>query len=137
MARQRTRDTKPEIDLRRALYRRGLRFRLHRGPLATMRANVDINFRSDRVAVQVHGCFWHGCAAHRTLPRANSKWWAQKLARNAERDALVARALASAGWQLIVVWEHDNPGEAAARIADTIQRRRMLAPGGAVHPTGG
>lgn len=124
MQRQRTSDTLPEIRLRQALHRLGLRYRLHQRPLGELRRNVDIVFRPARVAVEVRGCFWHVCETHATWPKANGQWWAEKLERNRLRDRQLAEALHAAGWELIVVWEHDEPEAAAILIAERLAQRR-------------
>jgi DNA mismatch endonuclease (patch repair protein) len=124
MQRQRTSDTLPEIRLRHALHRLGLRYRLHQRPLRELRRNVDIVFRPSRVAVEVRGCFWHACETHATWPKANGRWWAEKLEGNRFRDRQLAEALQAAGWELIVVWEHDDSEAAAIRIAERVAQRR-------------
>jgi DNA mismatch endonuclease (patch repair protein) len=104
MARVRSKDTKPEMMVRRACWKHGLRYRLHD---RTLPGHPDLVFRSRRLVVFVHGCFWHahqGCARH-TLPKTRPEWWAAKIARNQQRDAKVLAALASMGWETIVVWE--------------------------------
>lgn len=72
----------------------------------------------------VDGCFWHGCAAHGTRPASNREWWDWKIARNQERDRDTDRLLAEHGWLVIRVWEHEDATEAAARIVETVRRRR-------------
>jgi DNA mismatch endonuclease (patch repair protein) len=107
MSRIRSRDTKPELRLRSALFHRGLRFRLCRRDLP---GTPDIVFIRQRLAVQVRGCFWHqhpGCR-HARIPSSNVGYWGPKLARTSERDARNDEALrAAVGWRLIVVWECD------------------------------
>jgi hypothetical protein len=67
------------------------------------------------------GCFWHRCPEHATEPKANSHYWAPKLLANVERDRRVDKALRSEGWTVIRVWEHEDPAEAAARVAAVIR----------------
>jgi DNA mismatch endonuclease, patch repair protein len=117
MQRQRRRDTKAEVELRRELHRLGLRYRVDHQVLPTVRRRADIAFTRAKVAVFVDGCFWHRCPQHGTAPKSNSAWWAEKLAKNVQRDRDTDRRLAEAGWQVIHVWEHEVPHEAAARIA--------------------
>lgn len=83
-------------------------------------------FRSAQVAVEVRGCFWHGCPQHYRRPAANESYWAAKIARNMARDADTAQRLAEAGWTLIVIWEHENPEAAAAAVAAVVTERRAL-----------
>jgi DNA mismatch endonuclease (patch repair protein) len=124
MSRQATRDTAPELALRRELHLRGLRFRLGRRPLPELRSTPDIIFGVPRVAVYVDGCFWHSCPWHATQPASNSDWWEKKLARNRERDRTTDATLADAGWAVIRVWEHESPSEAADRIEAVVRLRR-------------
>jgi DNA mismatch endonuclease (patch repair protein) len=123
MSRQATRDTRPEVDLRRVLHRRGLRFRVSRRPLPELRSTADIVFGPAKVAVYVDGCFWHSCPDHGTRPASNETWWAEKLRRNRERDATIDRALAEAGWRAVRVWEHESADVAADRIERLVRER--------------
>ena len=95
---QRTRDTAPELALRRLLHAAGLRYRVDRPPLPGLRRRADLVFGPARVAVYVDGCFWHGCPQHGTRPKANTDWWDAKLAGNRARDADTDRRLTDAGW---------------------------------------
>jgi DNA mismatch endonuclease (patch repair protein) len=65
----------------------------------------DFVFHSERVAVFVDGCFWHGCPRHATKPATRAAWWKAKLARNAQRDRSVTRALRASGWTVLRIWE--------------------------------
>jgi len=127
MTLQRTQDTAPEVALRRALHRRGLRYRLHRRLLPGLRRSADIVFGPARVVVDVRGCFWHGCPEHHTRGTQNADWWERKLASNIERDADTEAKLTAAGWLVVVVWEHEDPDEAGQIIADAIALRRSVA----------
>jgi len=118
MKQQRQRDTEPELALRRELHQRGRRYRVQ-VPVVDARRRHDIVFSSARVVVEVRGCFWHGCPLHGTSPKANSKWWQDKIAANQRRDLDTARRLADAGWTLIVVWEHEN-AKTAADVVETV-----------------
>ena len=113
----RRRDTSPELRLRSALHVSGMRFRVD-FPIETEMRKVrpDIVFTSKRVAVFVDGCFWHGCAEHGTLPKANASYWQQKLRKNIERDQEDSRLLTHAGWKVVRVWEHDPIPEAVANV---------------------
>ena len=104
MARVRARDTRPEMTLRRALWAHGLRYRLHTSDLP---GRPDIVFRPRRVAVFVHGCFWHrhDCSAGVREPRSNQAFWRGKFQANVARDKRAHAALAHAGWAIVVVWE--------------------------------
>jgi DNA mismatch endonuclease (patch repair protein) len=117
----RKRDTVPELLLRRALHAAGLRFRLHRRDLP---GNPDLVLPSRRLAVLVHGCFWHqhpGCPLCRQ-PKGNTAYWLPKLARNVARDRRVRDDLTALGWRVLVIWECE--ARDAARLARIV---RMIA----------
>lgn len=125
MSRQATRDTVPEVRLRKELHRRGLRYRVHASPLASSsRRVVDIAFVRERVAVDVRGCFWHACPEHATWPASNAAWWEAKLQGNQRRDAETQRLLEEEGWLVVVVWEHEDAVEAADRVERAVRSRR-------------
>jgi DNA mismatch endonuclease (patch repair protein) len=113
--------TGPEIDLRRALHRRGLRFRVTGVRLP---GRPDVVFTRARIAVFVDGCFWHRCPQHGVLPKNNAEWWLAKLNRNVERDAEKDAALVGLDWAVVHVWEHEDMAEAAGRIARLCEERR-------------
>lgn len=127
----RGRDTQPEMRLRSALHRRGMRYRIHRRVEPDVRASVDIAFPSAKVAVFVDGCFWHRCPEHATIPKANGDWWRAKLEGNVARDRRTDEALSSRGWTVIRVWEHEDVEQAAERIACTVRR---VSPGATKAP---
>jgi DNA mismatch endonuclease (patch repair protein) len=127
MQANRSRDTKPELAIRKALHAMGLRYRVCARPIPEVRRSADVVFRSVRVAVEVRGCFWHGCPQHYRQPKANEGYWTAKVARNVARDADTERRLHEAGWLLVVVWEHENPHEAAAKVAAAVLQRRAEA----------
>lgn len=100
----------------------GLRFRLHRRPIADLRRQADLIFPSSRVAVFVDGCFWHGCPQHGSLPKANRTFWREKIERNIARDADTDERLGAAGWRCMRIWEHENVVLAARKIARVVRR---------------
>src|SRR5271166_2694159 len=125
------RDTAPELALRRSLHRRGLRYYVHRRPLAGLRREADIVFPRAKVAVFVDGCFWHGCPEHgRREHRTNGWYWPEKIERNRVRDRDTDAHLLAAGWVPIRVWEHEDSGKAADRISSVTSTRstRECAP---------
>ncbi|HEX8078990.1 MAG TPA: very short patch repair endonuclease [Jatrophihabitans sp.] len=124
MQSNKSRDTKPELAVRRAIHALGLRYRVCERPLPAVRRTVDVVFRRDQVAVEIRGCFWHGCAEHYRGPSTNGSYWAEKVARNIARDADTERRLAEAGWTLLVVWEHEDPQSAALRVRDVLNLTR-------------
>jgi DNA mismatch endonuclease, patch repair protein len=122
---QRRRDTAPELALRSLLHRQGLRFRVD-DPLPGLRRRADLVFARARVAVFVDGCFWHGCPDHASWPRANARWWKQKIDMNRVRDGDTDHRLRQAGWIPVRVWEHEDPTDAAA-LVEAIVRRRLTS----------
>lgn len=127
MQSNKSRDTRPEILVRKLLHAAGLRYRIHTPAAPDMTQKLDIVFRPARVAVEVHGCFWHGCPAHLRLPKAHRPYWAAKIKRNQTRDRETAAQLAAAGWQLVVVWEHEDPVLAASRIEKLVRSLRRAS----------
>jgi len=124
MALVRGRDTKPEQRVRKALYAAGLRYRLH----SKLPGKPDLIFPSRRIAVLVHGCFWHrhrdpNCKLAR-LPKSRLDFWQAKLEGNAKRDAEKQTALEALGWRVLIVWECEigEPGKLAGLAA---QIRKM------------
>lgn len=124
---QRTRDTGPELALRRRLHALGLRYRVDYQPLPDLRRRADIVFTRAKVAVFVDGCFWHGCPDHgRREHTINGWYWPDKIARNRAKDAETDSRLQVAGWTVVRVWEHEPVISAAAQVA--AQVRRSTAP---------
>jgi DNA mismatch endonuclease, patch repair protein len=136
---QRRRDTSCELVLRRALHRRGLRYRVDAAlPELGRRRRVDVVFPGPRVAVLVDGCFWHGCPAHGTWPTANAGWWTEKIARNQRRDADTTAVLSAAGWTVLRFWEHDDVTAAADAVERAVRHAPSpRRPARRCHPNGG
>lgn len=124
MAAQATRDTSPEMALRRELHARGLRYRVNRRPEPSLRRTADIVFTRAKVAVFIDGCFWHACPEHGTLPKSNREWWASKLSRNAARDRDTDALVTAAGWVVIRCWEHDDPAQIANMVEKVVRANR-------------
>lgn len=117
-----SRDTRPEVAVRSALHRRGLRFRKdYLLRVDGRRYRPDIVFTRQRVAVFLDGCFWHGCPKHGRTPRANNTYWSAKLARNVARDRQNDEALKDADWQVVRLWEHESV-EAAVTTIEAVVR---------------
>ncbi len=118
MSRIRSKDTKPEMIVRRLLHAMGVRFRLHR---AALPGKPDIVLGPRRLVIFVHGCFWHrhpGCR-EATMPAANRDFWLAKLEGNAARDLRHRAALRKLGWRVAVIWECETkqPEKLARRLA--------------------
>lgn len=125
MSRIRSRNTKPELMMRTALRAQGWTgYRLHykKAP-----GRPDIAFVSRKVAVFVHGCFWHSCPhCQRYTPKTNRAWWKKKLGRNVERDKEKSAALRREGWRVITVWEcrlRKDPATQAQRAVRVLNSR--------------
>jgi DNA mismatch endonuclease (patch repair protein) len=124
MRANRGKDTRPELALRKLLYQHGLRYRVDAKPLVEIRRRADVVFPGDRVAVFVDGCFWHGCPEHYRPAVKKAEFWREKIDGNRARDIETNDMLLAAGWQVIRVWEHEDPATAAERIERRLQECR-------------
>lgn len=114
-------DTKPEVAIRSALHRSGLRFRKdHPLRVAGTLVRPDIVFTRRKVAVFIDGCFWHVCPEHCRRPNRNTEFWNRKLLGNKERDERQNAALRSDGWVVLRIWEHEPVDRALALIVEVI-----------------
>ncbi|MFF5433855.1 very short patch repair endonuclease [Streptomyces griseofuscus] len=121
----RSRDTKPEMLVRRLVHASGLRYRVARRPVPDLRRTADMVFRPVKVAVFIDGCYWHGCPEHYVSPRTNPAYWSEKVAHNIARDRDTDRQLEAAGWFVLRFWEHTPAQEAAARIIQLVRARQQ------------
>ena len=117
----RSRDTKPELAVRSAVHRRGIRFRVAARPQPELPRTADLVLRKSRIAVFVDGCFWHGCPRHHTQPTTNSEYWADKIASNIERDAETTAYLQQSGWTVLRFWEHEDPEAVADLVQESVR----------------
>ena len=124
MVANRSRDTKPELRVRSAVHRRGLRYRVSARPIPGLRRTADMVFRPAKVAVFIDGCFWHGCPEHYVEPRTNADYWSAKIARNKGRDSDTDQRLRDAGWVVLRYWEHEPFEEVAEDIIRTVNSSR-------------
>jgi DNA mismatch endonuclease, patch repair protein len=108
-----SKNTRPEILVRKGLHARGLRYSLHAKDLP---GKPDIVMPKWKVAIFVHGCFWHwhGCALSK-LPSSNTEFWTAKLTANKNRDEMTGKKLRQAGWRVAIIWECNTRGTSAAR----------------------
>jgi DNA mismatch endonuclease (patch repair protein) len=118
MSRVRSKDTKPELKVRRLVHSMGFRYRLHRTDLP---GKPDLVFASRKKVIFVHGCFWHRHGARcplTRLPKSKLDFWQPKLEQNRERDRKNVRELRIAGWKIFTVWECElgRPERLARRI---------------------
>jgi DNA mismatch endonuclease (patch repair protein) len=123
----RSRDTGPEVALRKLLFARGLRYRVGYKPIKGERITVDIAFLGPRVIVLVDGCFWHACPQHHRPPKTHCEYWEAKMARNQARDAHVTAALEQAGWTVLRFWEHEPAEQVAEQVTQLLKGRRRPA----------
>lgn len=123
MARVPSSGSRPELYVRRAVHAAGFRYRLHRADLP---GKPDLVFPRFRLAVFVHGCFWHwhGCKRSR-MPEANHDYWTRKIARNVQRDERNLQALRELGWDACVIWECALKSATDGLIHDLQQRRAI------------
>ena len=102
MAAIHSKDTKPEMIVRKGLWSRGFRYRLNSPRLP---GHPDLVLRKYRTCVFVNGCFWHGHEGCCKIPNTNREFWVSKIRRNKERDKEEQRKLAEMGWHCITIWE--------------------------------
>lgn len=119
-----SRDTAPEMMVRRLAHGMGYRFRLHRGDLP---GNPDLVFPRLRKVLFVHGCFWHGhdCARGARVPVRNRAYWTKKIARTRERDDSAKASLRALGWRVMAIWECELKG---SRTLEARVRRFLEEP---------
>ncbi len=103
-----SKDTKPELRLRRALHALGFRYRLN---VKDLPGKPDLVFPRHKTILFVHGCFWHGhdCKRGRRVPKSNADYWREKIRKNRMRDRKNKKALEALGWRVITVWECEIP----------------------------
>ena len=119
MSRIKSKDTSPEMALRKALWHSGARYRVQYG-----KERIDIAFPGKKVAVFVDGCFWHSCPIHGHIPKSNIGYWKPKLGRNIERATEKDSRLEGSGWKVLHFWEHDakkNPRKCALEIMKALE----------------
>jgi DNA mismatch endonuclease, patch repair protein len=120
MAGIRSRDTKPELMLRRGLHSKGFRYRLH---VKDLPGRPDMVFPKYRAVIFSHGCFWHGhdCPLFR-WPSTRQEFWKTKITGNMARDARVQENLLAAGWRVLMVWECALKGPGRVAVGPLIER---------------
>ena len=122
MSRIRSKNTTPEKKLRKLLRTAGyLDYRVKN----TLPGTPDLIFRKAKLAVFVHGCFWHGCDKCYRTPRTNSPFWRNKLHINKTRDKRAAKELREKGWMVLTLWEHElrsNPNKSLGRIIRALKK---------------
>lgn len=135
----RCKDTKPEMVVRRALFAAGFRFRLHRHDLP---GTPDVVLTRRKLAIFVHGCFWHqhqGCR-YAKMPASNEQFWIDKLRVNRERDQKNIAILLKGGWRVLIVWEcfirsKDNASKISGELASKVRGNEAFMELSSVLPT--
>lgn len=117
-----SKDTVPEVTLRKALWTKGFRFRIQYG-----KEKIDIAFPAKKVAVFVDGCFWHGCPVHSHKITTNEAYWKPKLEKNMKRDKLKTEKLKAQGWTVMRFWEHEltDLDTVVNKIQKTLEERQQ------------
>jgi len=124
MSQIKSKDTKPELLVRKFLFSQGFRYRLH---VKELPGKPDIVLPKYKTAIFIHGCFWHGHKGCKyfVVPKTRTEWWIAKINRNVENDLVQKRKLNEIGWQTISIWECDlkpvSMEETLARLVDLIQ----------------
>jgi len=103
MSKIRSKNTKLEVDFRKRIWRKGLRYRLH----YSVSGKPDLVFPSKKIAVFIDSCFWHKCPKHFRQPKTNLDYWVPKINRNVERDRETTKRLKREGWEVLRFWEHE------------------------------
>ena len=119
MSRIRSKDTEPEMAVRRTLWARGLRYRVHD---RTLPGTPDVSSKRRRLAVFVDGCFWHGCPKCYVEPKTNTSFWREKVRRNCARREEVRARLEALGFRVVEIWEHEacDAGAVIGRVEDAL-----------------
>ncbi len=120
----RTRDTGPEMALRRSLHKCGLRYRLQWPVPGKARRTMDIAFPGLKIAVFIDGCYWHGCPKHGETPKNNRAWWKEKIASNQARDHQTEQHLQQLGWIVLRFWEHQPINEMCENVIRAVRAQR-------------
>ena len=118
MSGNKSKNTKPELLLRKALYNIGIRYRIH----FNLFGKPDIVFPSKKLAIFIDGCYWHGCPKCYNEPKTNTEYWKNKIARNQQRAKTVRRQLNRNGWQVMRVWEHELKNNLDKIIKNILKR---------------
>jgi DNA mismatch endonuclease (patch repair protein) len=124
MSKIRSKDTVPEVTLRKALRNSGITYRKYYGP-----EKIDIAIPATKIAVFVDGCFWHSCPIHGHAPKSNIGYWGKKLEKNRGRASAKDLRLKEEGWEIIHIWEHEISEDSlkcVSSINQAIGRRKSL-----------
>ena len=124
MSRIRSENTKPEVWLRKSLWRLGYRYRIK----SKLQGKPDIVFVSLNTVVFVDGCFWHKCPYHFVKPKTRTEFWMNKINGNIARDQKNTEVLEAQGWKVLRIWEHEIKSsleDSVAKVIDTVEKQRV------------
>lgn len=121
MSRIKSGNTKPEMIVRRFLFKQGLRYRLHQKDLP---GKPDIVLKKYKTVIFVHGCFWHGHKGckYAVIPKTRTEWWSAKISKNVTNDESTLNLLSDIGWNVIVIWECMLKGSESDKILYTLAK---------------
>lgn len=117
------RNTKPEVFLRKVLWRLGYRYRIKN----RLPGKPDLVFSSFRTVIFIDGCFWHKCPKHFVQPKTRAQFWQNKIDGNVARDQRNNESLNSLGWQVVRIWEHEireSLDTSVGRVIEVLERQR-------------
>jgi len=120
MSKVRSKDSKIEVDFRKAIWKAGFRYR--KNPTKYF-GKPDLVLKKYKTVIFVDSCFWHGCKRHCRLPSTRKKYWIEKIERNKKRDKEVSRHYKKRGWKIFRIWEHELKRERGARTLKAIQSK--------------
>lgn len=122
MSRIKGKDTKPEMLVRKFLFSKGLRYRLHDNKLP---GKPDLVFPKYKKIVFIHGCFWHGHAGCKyfVIPKTRTAWWLNKINRNIEKDTQNIQKLIEDAWEVIIVWECDLKSKIKEEVLNNLYQK--------------
>lgn len=121
MSNVRNKNTGIEMQLRRALWKAGMRYRVN----FKLPGKPDIAFPKRKIVIFIDGCFWHGCPIHGSIPKTNTGFWEAKIKGNIERDRSITTQLATDDWVVIRVWEHEIKKCVDAVVENIIENLRF------------
>lgn len=122
MSKIRSKDTTIEMKLRRNLWKKGYRYRVHYKTIGS----PDIAFPKEKIAIFVDGCFWHKCPICYRKPKSNKDYWIPKIKKNCERDKKNTKYLEKKGWMVIRIWEHEirkNLNDVVKKIENNLGKK--------------
>ncbi len=125
MSKIKSKNTKLEIEFRKKLWNKNLKYRLH----YKISGKPDLVFVSKKIAVFVDSCFWHKCPKHFRQPKSRLAYWKPKIERNTTRDKKVNEMLKNEGWKVLRFWEHEikkNPERCVKKIENALKRRPLF-----------